>query len=113
MRCTYIVTLLFIAGTRPEMIKLFPIIAAQAIRSYNYEFIWSDQYYDYEMPCVFFEEFGGLEQDYDLGVGSGSHCVQTSRIIQGIEGKFSSALGKKVEKDKLLIYGSIRILGNQ
>ncbi|RLG82239.1 MAG: hypothetical protein DRO40_08165 [Thermoprotei archaeon] len=78
--------IVLLAGTRPEIVKLFPIIKTlKNIVSSAYYFVWSGQHYDYELSMVFFEELGGLVPDYDLGVGSGSHGVQTARVIQGIE----------------------------
>lgn len=79
------VALVFVAGTRPEMIKIFPIMTANTLKKYYHIFIWSGQHYDYELSRVFFEEFGGLDPDYDLGVGSGSHGIQTAKLVQGVE----------------------------
>ena len=80
------VLIIIVAGTRPEFIKLVPIIRnSKRLKGY-YTFIWSGQHYDYELSRVFFEEFGGLEPDYDLSVGSDSQGVQTAKIIQGVEG---------------------------
>jgi UDP-GlcNAc3NAcA epimerase len=43
------------------------------------------QHYDANMSQVFFDELGIAPADIQLGVGSGSHGVQTARMIEGIE----------------------------
>ena len=72
-----------IAGTRPEIIKLAPIM--RVLFDLGFIFVWSGQHYDYELSRVFFVEFDGLTPDLDLDVGSGSHGLQTAKVVQGIE----------------------------
>jgi len=77
-----------VAGTRPEIIKLAPVLWELRGRGLDYVFIWSGQHYDYEMSRVFMEELGVPEPDVSLGVGSGSHAVQTARLLTGLEEAF-------------------------
>jgi len=77
--------IIVIAGTRPEAIKLAPVIWELDRRGLNYIFIWSGQHYDYEMSKIFFEELGLPQPYYDLDVGSGSHAEQTAKIMVGLE----------------------------
>jgi UDP-GlcNAc3NAcA epimerase len=58
------------------------------------------QHYDANMSEVFFRELGIPEPDYNLHVGSGSHGVQTARIIEGIE----SVLTEQ-HYDGVIVYG--------
>ncbi|MCX8162860.1 MAG: UDP-N-acetylglucosamine 2-epimerase (non-hydrolyzing) [Candidatus Bathyarchaeota archaeon] len=74
-----------VAGTRPEVIKLAPVIEWLKRLNVDYVFIWSGQHYDYLLSGVFFEEFGLSEPDVDLRVGSGSHAEQTASIMLGLE----------------------------
>ena len=77
--------IMLVAGTRPEVVKLAPVVLALEKLKMGFVFVWSGQHYDYELSRIFFEEFGGLVPDYDLGVGSGSHGTQTARVVQGVE----------------------------
>jgi len=74
-----------VAGTRPEIIKLAPVIERLDRFGLNYVFVWSGQHYDYEMSRVFFEQLRLREPHVDLDVKSGSHAEQTARIMVGLE----------------------------
>lgn len=76
---------MIVAGTRPEAIKLAPVLRWLKELDVSYFFIWSGQHYDYLLSRVFFEEFGLAEPDADLGVGSGSHAAQTAKVMIGLE----------------------------
>jgi UDP-N-acetylglucosamine 2-epimerase (non-hydrolysing) len=74
-----------ILGTRPEIIKMSPIIK-EFERSYNdYFILHTGQHYSYEMDKVFFEQLELPEPKYNLKVGSGSHGEQTGKMLIGIE----------------------------
>jgi len=88
--------IIVVVGTRPELVKLFPVIAMLNRLGVRYCFVWSGQHYDYELSRVFFKELGGLVPDYDLGVGSGSHGFQTARVVQGVEEVLKKIGGKGV-----------------
>ena len=82
------IKLLNIIGARPQIIKAAAV--SRAIREHFAEevdesILHTGQHYDKEMSAVFFEELGIPRPDYNLGVGSGTHGEQTSRIIAGIE----------------------------
>ena len=49
-----------IVGTRPEIIKMAPIVRACAERQVPYLLLHTGQHYSYEMDGVFFEEFIAL-----------------------------------------------------
>ena len=85
-----------VAGTRPEIVKLASIIHVLSKIRVKFVFVWSGQHYDYELSKVFFEEFGGLVPDYDLGVGSGSHGFQTARVVQDVEGVLKKFRGSGI-----------------
>jgi len=76
---------LMIAGTRPEAIKLCLLFKWFRRLNVDIKFVWSGQHYDYELSKVFFEELGLPDPDLNLDVGSGSHSVQTAKVMLGVE----------------------------
>ncbi len=74
-----------ILGTRPEIIKMSPIIRACQQEKAPFFILHSGQHYSYEMDRAFFKDLHLPEPTYNLDVGSGSHAVQTARIMTGIE----------------------------
>lgn len=74
-----------VLGTRPEMIKLSPILRACDRRSVSYTLIHTGQHYSDKLDNVFFERLGLPDPDYHLEVGSGSHGKQTSEMLASIE----------------------------
>ncbi|OPY32522.1 MAG: UDP-N-acetylglucosamine 2-epimerase [Methanomassiliicoccales archaeon PtaU1.Bin124] len=74
-----------ILGTRPEIIKMAPVVRELEKRKADHFMIHTGQHYSYEMDRVFFEELALPEPRYNLNVGSGSHGTQTGSILQGIE----------------------------
>ncbi len=74
-----------ILGTRPEIIKMSPIIRLLKKREVDYFIIHSGQHYSYDMDKIFFKELGLPVPEYHLDVGSGSHGEQTARILAGTE----------------------------
>lgn len=78
-------SVMIVAGTRPEVIKLAPIIKWLQKLGVDYIFVWSGQHYDYSLSRIFFEEFNLGEPDVDLKVGEGSHAEHTAKIMLGLE----------------------------
>ena len=74
-----------VLGTRPEIVKMSPIIRACERRGLDYYILHTGQHYSYEMDRAFFDDLKLPEPRYNLEVGSGSHSVQTGRIMAGIE----------------------------
>lgn len=80
------IKLLTIVGARPQIIKAAALSRAVAKESSIEEkILHTGQHYDGNMSQVFFEELGIPQPDYNLHVGSGSHGVQTARMLEGIE----------------------------
>jgi UDP-N-acetylglucosamine 2-epimerase (non-hydrolysing) len=77
--------LAIVLGTRPEIIKLSPIIRECERRKLDYCLIHTGQHYSYEMDRIFFDELKLPLPDYHLDVGSGSHGRQTGKMLSGIE----------------------------
>ncbi|MGH2981246.1 MAG: non-hydrolyzing UDP-N-acetylglucosamine 2-epimerase [Solirubrobacterales bacterium] len=82
MRITYIV------GTRPNFVKMAPVIARlrERLPDATHSLVHTGQHYDPAMSKIFFEELGGLpEPDHLLEVGSGTHSQQTARVMERLE----------------------------
>ncbi|WP_297506652.1 non-hydrolyzing UDP-N-acetylglucosamine 2-epimerase [Thermococcus sp.] len=72
-------------GTRPEIIKLAPVIRGFLERGIKPLLIHTGQHYDYEMSSVFLRELELPPIDYHLEVGSGTQAEQTGKAMIGIE----------------------------
>jgi len=96
------VKVIIAAGTRPNFIKVAPLIKALDKHKENagnkkgvkidYVFVHTGQHYDKEMSKSFFDDLSLPRPDINLGVGSGSHAEQIGKII--------SKFGKVCLKEK-------------
>ena len=79
--------LLYVVGTRPNFVKMAPVIGALRSRlpDARHAIVHTGQHYDRMMSEVFLEELGVPEPDHMLGVGSGTHAQQTARVIESLE----------------------------
>jgi UDP-N-acetylglucosamine 2-epimerase (non-hydrolysing) len=74
-----------VLGTRPEIIKLAPVIDACEERGIPYSVVHTGQHYSEELDTVFFDQLELPAPDHNLGVGSGSQSEQTGAMIRAIE----------------------------
>ncbi len=74
-----------ILGTRPEIIKMAPIIDEISKRGIDQIVLHTGQHYDKEMSDNFFRDLEIQTPDYNIHIGSGTHGKQTGRMMQGIE----------------------------
>jgi len=83
-----------VLGTRPEIIKMSPVI--RALDKYNslitdhrsritYFILHTGQHYSYNLDKVFFEQLELPQPKYNLEVGSGTHAEETGKMLIGIE----------------------------
>ena len=72
-------------GTRPELIKMSPVMRQLQSRNMDFFVIHTGQHYSYNMDMLFFEELGLPEPRFNLKVGSGTHGEETGKMIMGIE----------------------------
>lgn len=92
-----------IIGARPQIIKASALSRAvedQFSDQLEEILVHTGQHYDDNMSQVFFEELGIPKPKYNLSVGSGSHGVQTAKMIEGLEQIFLSE-----KPDAVLVYG--------
>lgn len=73
-----------ILGTRPEIIKLSPLIPLLD-EEFDHVLIHTGQHYSYNMDKIFFEELNLRNCDYILNIGSGTHATQTAKMMMEIE----------------------------
>jgi len=78
-----------VLGTRPEIIKLSPVIKELEKRQADHLIIHTGQHYSYYMDEIFFRQLQLPDGKYNLEVGSGSHAEQTARILDRIEKVYS------------------------
>ncbi len=89
-----------IVGARPQFVKLAPIHRAARAAGVDHVIVHTGQHYDPMLSDVFFEGLGIGEPDVHLGVGSGSHGVQTGAILAALDGVLESK-----NADWVLVYG--------
>src|SRR5512136_1528049 len=78
--------LINIVGARPNFMKVAPIMRAlSAAPQIEPLLVHTGQHYDEKMSDLFFRELGIPEPNVNLGVGSGSHALQTAAIMQAFE----------------------------
>jgi UDP-N-acetylglucosamine 2-epimerase (non-hydrolysing) len=74
-----------ILGTRPEIIKMSPVIRECEKQNIDYFILHTGQHYSYNLDKVFFQELELPEPKYNLNIGSGSHAEETGKMLIGIE----------------------------
>ncbi|NQE04659.1 UDP-N-acetylglucosamine 2-epimerase [ANME-1 cluster archaeon GoMg1] len=74
-----------ILGTRPEIIKMSPVIRECEKQGLAYFILHTGQHYSYNLDKIFFEELELPEAKYNLDVGSGTHAEETGKMLIGIE----------------------------
>jgi len=76
-----------VVGARPNFMKVAPIVAAMKKRPEKFLplVVHTGQHYDSAMSDSFFRDLELPEPDTHLGVGSGSHAVQTAAVMERFE----------------------------
>jgi UDP-N-acetylglucosamine 2-epimerase (non-hydrolysing) len=74
-----------VVGARPQFVKLAPMERAFAEAGVRHSTIHTGQHYDYEMSDSFFDSLGIEAPTWNLGVGSGSHGVQTGAMLAALD----------------------------
>ncbi|MCL1869578.1 MAG: UDP-N-acetylglucosamine 2-epimerase (non-hydrolyzing) [Promicromonosporaceae bacterium] len=92
--------LLSVVGARPQFVKLAPIANAAAAAGVEHVIVHTGQHYDPMLSDVFFRDLGIPDPDVHLGVGSGSHGVQTGAILGALDAVFDEH-----RPDWVLAYG--------
>ena len=92
-----------VAGARPNFMKIAPIYRASlAYSDLDCRIIHTGQHYDHEMSQSFFDELAIPAPAYHLGSGSGSHGVQTAKIMVAFE-----EICEKEKPDLVMVVGDV------
>jgi UDP-N-acetylglucosamine 2-epimerase len=89
-----------VVGARPQFIKAAIVSRALRARDIDEVLVHTGQHYSDGMSDVFFRDLPLPLPDRNLGVGSGSHGEQTSRMMAAIEAVFAES-----RPDRVLVYG--------
>jgi UDP-N-acetylglucosamine 2-epimerase (non-hydrolysing) len=89
-----------IVGARPQFVKLAPVAAALSAGGHEHVIVHTGQHYDDRLSDVFFADLAIPEPDVHLGVGSGSHGVQTGTMLSALDGVLDAH-----RPDWVLVYG--------
>jgi UDP-GlcNAc3NAcA epimerase len=90
-----------VVGARPQFIKAAAVSRLLRARLGTSEIlIHTGQHYDNNMSEVFFSELEIPTPDFFLGIGSGSHGVQTGRMLEALEKVLLDTL-----PDWVVVYG--------
>jgi UDP-N-acetylglucosamine 2-epimerase (non-hydrolysing) len=80
------IKLIAVAGARPNFMKVAPLLRELEQRpAFEIFLVHTGQHYDAAMSENFFRDLGIREPDANLGVGSGSHAVQTAQVLMKME----------------------------
>lgn len=92
-----------IVSARPNFMKAAPVIGALAAhQGVRQRLVHTGQHYDPNMSDVFFRQLCLPKPDVNLGVGSGSHAVQTAEAMVKLEEFFVAE-----RPDLVLVYGDV------
>lgn len=96
--------ILSVVGTRPNFMKVAPIIKALNGRGDRFEsaLVHTGQHYDAKMSASFFSDLGMPAPDFNLGVGSGGHAEQTAAVMVKVE-----PIMKDLRPDLVVVVGDV------
>src|SRR5207245_4088288 len=80
--------MLLVAAARPNYMKIAPIywaIRENPSLGFEVDILHTGQHYDEAMSGRFFRDLDLPEPSLNLAVGSGSHAVQTAKVMSGFE----------------------------
>ncbi|HSQ22415.1 MAG TPA: UDP-N-acetylglucosamine 2-epimerase (non-hydrolyzing) [Coriobacteriia bacterium] len=82
--------IIVIVGARPNFIKVGPLMPALAAAGIDSRLAHTGQHYDAAMSDVFIEDLEIPAPAWFLGVGSGTHAVQTGTAMMKLEELFAT-----------------------
>ena len=74
-----------IIGTRPEIIKMAPVIRELQTQRAGFFILHTGQHYSYNLDRIFFDELELSAPKYNLDAGSGTHGEETGKMLISIE----------------------------
>jgi len=97
-----------IVGARPNFMKMAPLL--RALKPYSHVepvLIHTGQHYDKNLSDIFFEQLEMRRPDITLEVGSGSHAVQTARVIERFEAVMVEAAERGRPFHRVIVVGDV------
>jgi UDP-N-acetylglucosamine 2-epimerase (non-hydrolysing) len=94
--------ILHVVGARPNFMKAAPVIEALAGYDFSQILVHTGQHYDANMSEIFFDQLKMPKPDINLGIGGGSHAVQTAQVMMQLEQTLNSQ-----NPDMVLVYGDV------
>lgn len=94
------VKMISVVGARPQFVKLSPIHKAALAAGVEHIIVHTGQHYDPMLSDVFFKELAIGAPDVHLGIGSGTHGVQTGAMLSALDSVF-----EEHRPDWVLVYG--------
>ncbi len=94
--------LVHVVGARPNFVKAAPVLRALERRGATQRLVHTGQHYDPLLSDVFFRDLALPQPDVSLGVGSGSHAVQTANLLIALEREFLDHTPSRV-----IVYGDV------
>jgi UDP-N-acetylglucosamine 2-epimerase (non-hydrolysing) len=91
-----------VAGARPNFIKIGPLMPALAAAGIDAGIAHTGQHYDARMSDVFFTDLAIPEPRWSLGIGSGTHAVQTGAAMVRLEELFAAE-----SPDAVIVVGDV------
>ncbi len=91
---------LSVVGARPQFVKLAPVAEAFGATEHRHVIVHTGQHYDARLSDVFFDDLRIPAPDVHLGIGSGSHGVQTGAMLASLDGVLDEH-----RPDWVLVYG--------
>ena len=94
--------ILSVVGTRPNFMKIAPLVNEFRKRSIGHMLVHTGQHYDEEMYKLFFDDLKIPKPDFDLGVSSGTRDEQ----IKSIKAKLMPIIEKE-NPDVVVVVGDV------
>ena len=91
---------LIVVGTRPEIIKVAPIVKASFEENRPVALVHTGQHYSYELDSLIFRDLDLEPPRFNLRIGSGTHAEETSKALVGLEDVF-----RRVRPDIVMVQG--------
>lgn len=92
-----------VVGARPNFMKVAPLHRQfQRVTGIEHRIVHTGQHYDENMSKVFFGDLELPAPDVYLGVGSGTHAVQTAKIMMEFE-----KVALEVQPDLVIVVGDV------
>lgn len=101
-------TIVCVGGARPNFVKLAPLVESLRQDSeFRVRLVHTGQHHDHRMAGSFFEQLGLPAPDYSLAAGSGSHGVQTARVLERSEAVFEELAARGERPAAVVVVGDV------